>query len=468
MSLRLRLALAVSAVIAAALVVLGAVVVTSTRDHLMTDVRHRLDQSLANRVNAGPPPKSDATATADPRVLETAHLVIDPDGAIVTAEPAGPPTAPVSLPALGAADVAALRAGREITARSVDGSLRYLVRGHAGSDGRIEVEAAPLDAVDATMSSLTGRLVAGGLITLVLAAAAASVAVRRGLRPLDDVIAVAGAVAAGERQQRIPTDVGPSEIRQLSCALDRMLERQHGSLVALEASESRLRQFVADASHELQTPITSVLGWSQLVRKGAFDAAGVDAAHARIEAESRRMAALVDDLLLLARLDEHQPLDRQPVDLSAVADDAVTDARAIDPDRPVDLDAPTPAIVSGDPQRLRQVIDNLLRNARTHTPAGTGIHVVVRAGSAVQLTVDDDGPGIDPDHLDRVFDRFWRHDSSRTRSSGGTGLGLAIVAGIVAAHGGTITATNRLEGGARFTLELPAPHTAEGSDPAGH
>ena len=203
MSLRLRLALAIATVITAALVVLGAVVVTSTRTHLMTDVRHRLEQSLTNRINAGPPPKPTSTATTDPRVLETAHLVIDPDGTIVTAEPAGPPTAPVSPPALDQAAVAALRSGREITVRSVDRSLRYLARGHTAIDGRTEVEAAPLDGVDATMSSLTKWLVAGGLLTLALAAVAASFAVRRGLRPLDDVIAVADATE-GRQHWRPP------------------------------------------------------------------------------------------------------------------------------------------------------------------------------------------------------------------------------------------------------------------------
>ncbi len=330
------------------------------------------------------------------------------------------------------------------------------MRGHVDSDGRMEVEAAPLAGVDATLSSLTRRLLVGGVLTLLVALAAAVVAVRRGLRPLDAVIAVADAVAAGERQQRIPTDDGPTEIRHLSRALDGMLEQQRSSLAMLESSESRLRQFIADASHELQTPITSVLGWSQLVRKGAFEPDGASAALARIEAESRRMAALVDDLLLLARLDEHQPLSRQPVELCAVAQDAVTDAHAVDPDRPLTLDAPTPVVVSGDAQRLRQVIDNLLRNVRTHTPPGTSTYVVIRGGpQTAQLTVDDDGPGVDPGDLDHVFDRFWRHDTSRTRSTGGTGLGLAIAAGIVEAHGGMITATNRPEGGARFTIELP-------------
>jgi len=456
MSLRLRLALATAAVIAAALGILGAVVVTSTREHLIADQRHRLDRALTNRINAGPPLDRDTTGRADPRVLETAHLVVDPNGAVVIAEPAGPPTAPTPLPALGAADVARLRSGREIIVRSIDGSLRYLMRGHVDSDARMEIEAAPLDGVDATLSTLTSRLVIGAVLTLLLAVAAATVAVRRGLGPLHDVIAVADAVAAGEREQRIPTDDGPSEIRHLSRALDRMLEQQRHSLVALESSESRLRQFIADASHELQTPLTSVLGWTQLVRKGAFDADGVAAALARVEAESRRMTVLVDNLLLLARLDEHQPLDRQSVDLCAVAQDAVTDARAVDPDRPLRFDASIPVLVPGDPQRLRQVIDNLLRNVRTHTPSGTTTSIAIRTGpSTAQLSVEDNGPGINPDHLDHIFDRFWRHDTSRTRSTGGTGLGLAIVAGIVAAHAGTITAANRPDGGARFTIELP-------------
>jgi two-component system, OmpR family, sensor kinase len=228
-----------------------------------------------------------------------------------------------------------------------------------------------------------------------------------------------------------------------------MLQRQR-------ASDAHLRRFIADASHELQTPITSVIGWTELLRKGALDAAGQTTATTRIDSEARRMSVLVEDLALLARLDERRSAERREVDLSAVARDAITDARAVDAARSVTLDAPHPMVVQGDPNQLRQVIDNLLRNVRVHTPAGTAAHVSIRSKPGhVVVVVDDEGPGIDPEHLAHVFARFWRQDVSRTRSTGGSGLGLAIVSAIVEAHHGSIGATNCPNGGARFTVQLP-------------
>ncbi len=199
-----------------------------------------------------------------------------------------------------------------------------------------------------------------------------------------------------------------------------------------------------------------MLGWVQLQRRGALDAAGSAAAMERIEAESRRMAALVEELLLLARLDEQRPLHLVAIDLAAVAADAVTDARAVEAERPLTLDAPAPVIVMGDPDRVRQVIDNLLRNVRVHTPAAAPATVRVFAeGGCARVVVEDSGPGIDPESLPHVFDRFWRRDHSRTRATGGAGLGLAIVTALAAAHGGSVTAGNLPGGGAAFTVELP-------------
>jgi len=453
MSLRLRLAVGIAVVVAASLSLLGFAVVTSTRADVQSQIRHLLEQSLSNRVHSKPHPPG---AAADPRVLATAHLAFAADGSAIAAEAAGPPSDPTPLPALTDGNIAALRAGKTVTVDAVDHSLRYLVRGATTADGRLEVEAAPLEDTDATISTLIHRLLLGALITLLLATVAVVLVLRHGLRPLRKVIDTADAVAAGEREQRIPTDEGPSEIRHLSGALDRMLQQQRASLIEREDSEARLRRFISDASHELQTPITSVLGWTQLQRKGALDADGEAAAMARIESEARRMAVLVEDLLLLARLDEHRPLQMLPTNLAAVAHDAVTDAQAVEPNRPLTLLAPAPVMIDGDAARLRQVVDNLLRNVRVHTPAGGPATVEVAAvdGRAV-LTVGDSGPGIDAEHLAHVFDRFWRGDRSRTRATGGAGLGLAIVAALVDAHGGTITATNAAAGGAVFTISLP-------------
>lgn len=456
MSLRARLALGIATIVALSLGLLGVAVVQTTRSDLEGAIRRQVEQSLTNRVNAPPRRQQAAGPDSDPRTLATAHFAYTADDTPIVAEPAGPPSDPLSLPRLTDDDLPSLRAGTALTVDAVDGSLRYLVVGRETDDGRLEVEAAPLTAVDDTMSSLIQRFLIGALITLLLATGAVVFVLRHGLRPLRKVIDTADAVAAGEREQRIPTDDGPSEIRHLSLALDRMLQQQRASLIVREESEARLRRFISDASHELQTPITSVLGWAQLQRKGALDAEGEAAAMARIEAEARRMSALVDDLLLLARLDEHRPLQLHPTDLAAVARDALSDARAVEPSRPLTLDAPTPVLVQGDADRLRQVLDNLLRNVRVHTPADTAATVSVTAvGGQAVLAVADHGPGIPSEHLADVFDRFWRRDPSRTRATGGAGLGLAIVARLVDAHHGTVTVANAADGGAVFTITLP-------------
>ncbi len=462
MSLRLRLVIGISIVIAISLSLLGFAVVKSTRDDLQGAATRQLERSLSNRVNANPRPPAGPGARTDPRGLSTAHLEVDEQGEILVAEPAGPPSDPLPLPELPEAEITRLRDGKSVTVDSVDGTIRYLVLAGLGNDGRLQVEAAPLNSIDSTMSSLITRFLVGALVMLLLAAAAVVLVVSQGLRPLRKVINTADAVAAGERDQRIPTDEGPSEIRRLSVALDRMLQQQRASLIEREESELRLRRFISDASHELQTPITSVLGWTELQRKGALDDDGAAMAMARIESEGRRMSVLVEDLLLLARLDEHRPLQQVSVDLAAVARDAVIDAQAVEPARPITCDAPVPVMVSGDPARLRQVVDNLLRNVRVHTPADAPAVVIVRADKThARLIVDDNGPGIDPQNLAHVFDRFWRLDPSRTRATGGAGLGLAIVAALVDAHHGTVTASEGETGGARFTVTFPLEELAQ-------
>ena len=456
MSLRLRLAMGIAIVMFVALGVLGLTVVESTRSDLLAGARVQLEQSLSNRVRTNPPPREGPIDSADPRRLATAHLVVAVDDQIVSSDPAGPPSDPLPLPVLSTDDISSLRKGNSVTVDSQDGRIHYLVLAVSRPGGRLEVEAAPLDFVDATMDALVRRLLIGAGLTLLVAIAAVIIVVRHGLRPLRDVIDTADAVAAGEREQRIATDAGPTEIRQLSVALDRMLQQQRAALLEREESEARLRRFVADASHELQTPITSVLGWTQLQRKGALDAEGEAAAMARIESESRRMSVLVDDLLLLARLDEHRAVHVQPTDLAIIAHEAVADARAVEPSRPLICTAQSPVIVVGDPARLRQVLDNLLRNVRTHTPVGTPAQVTVTANSThAEIVVEDEGPGIAPEHLAIVFDRFWRSDRSRTRATGGAGLGLSIVAALVEVHDGSITAANRVGGGAEFRVRIP-------------
>jgi two-component system OmpR family sensor kinase len=243
-------------------------------------------------------------------------------------------------------------------------------------------------------------------------------------------------------------------------------ERMRISEVAARRSEERMRSFIADASHELRTPLTSIRGFAELYRQGAAgDEDDVRRMMGRIEAEAKRMGVLVEDLLLLARLDQERPLATDPVDLLALAGDAVHDAQAVAPDRAITLDVgPTdpPPVVIGDEARLRQVLANLLANAVRYTPAGSPITVTVTTGTgrrlgapAVTLTVADQGPGLSAEAAARVFERFYRADAARNRSDGGSGLGLAIVAALVTGHGGAVDVDTAPGAGARFVVELP-------------
>jgi two-component system OmpR family sensor kinase len=234
-----------------------------------------------------------------------------------------------------------------------------------------------------------------------------------------------------------------------------MLERLEEAFSRREASEDRLRQFLADASHELRTPLSSIRGYAELYRMGATS--DTDMAMKRIEEEAMRMGILVEDLLALARLDEIRDMRREPVALDTLARDVVRDAEATAPDRAISLDAPPAPTVLGDPDQLRQVLANLLRNALVHTPPGTPIEVTLRdRDDGVELVVRDHGRGLPPGDPAQLFERFWRSERGRERGRAGAGLGLAIVGAIVAEHDGTVTAANAPDGGAVFTVRLPA------------
>jgi two-component system OmpR family sensor kinase len=247
----------------------------------------------------------------------------------------------------------------------------------------------------------------------------------------------------------------------LGDALNSMMSTIEGAFGEKERSEARLRRFVADASHELRTPVTTIRGYAELYRHGGLaDTGDLDQAMRRTEQESVRMASLVDDLLLLARLDEGRPLDRQPVDLGVLGVDAAADARAVAPDRVVTAVVTEGVTVDGDEDRLRQVVGNLVGNALVHTPAGTAVSVRVHeADGRAVLEVHDDGPGMPADVAARAFERFSRADASRSRNGGGAGLGLAIVQAIVVAHGGEVRLTSAL--GAGTTVHVELPQTAE-------
>jgi two-component system, OmpR family, sensor kinase len=301
--------------------------------------------------------------------------------------------------------------------------------------------------------------------------------VRLSLRPLRRMTTTAGAVArlplASEVDvpHRVPDADQRTEVGQLGAAFNRMLGHVESALARREASEGRLRRFAADASHELRTPLAAIRGYAELARRhpGTLPPE-VEHALGRVEAESARMSALVEDLLLLARLDAGRPLESRPVDLTRLAIDATSDARAAGPDHRWQLELPEgPVLVQGDDQRLHQVLANLLSNARTHTPGGTTVTVALgpdHARGVAELSVTDNGPGIPEELQPDMFERFVRGDSSRSRAAGSTGLGLSIVAAVIAAHHGTVSADSG-PGGTRFTITLPLlPSQPAEQDPA--
>jgi two-component system, OmpR family, sensor kinase len=313
----------------------------------------------------------------------------------------------------------------------------------------------------AGVSSTVGRLdrleLMIGLIVVVIAGALAWALVRVELRPLRRIEDTAAAIAAGDLSQRVDVGAPGTEVGHLGESLNAMLVQIERAFDERRASESRLRRFVADAGHELRTPLTSVRGYAELYRRGgAGRPADLAMIMARIESEAERMGVLVDDLLLLANLDQGRPLERHPVELSRLVTEMATDQRMLHSDWPVQLRVAPDIEVVGDELRLRQAVGNLLANTRAHTPPGTRIviSVSVRDGMAA-IEVADDGPGVPADVMGRVFERFFRADPSRSRASGGSGLGLSIVAAIAEAHGGGVEVESPAVGGAVFRILLP-------------
>jgi two-component system, OmpR family, sensor kinase len=351
---------------------------------------------------------------------------------------------------------------RYFTVDSRDGDSRYRVR--ASIEPRTQamlISATPLEDLDATLRQLLWiELLVTGAVLAALGALGLWV-VRLGLRPLTAIESTAAAIAGGDLSRRVERAEPDTEVGRLGLALNSMLGQIESAFTAQAASERKLRRFVADASHELRTPLAAVRAYAELFSRGA-DRRPDDLARSMrgISLESERMSVLVEDLLLLARLDEGRPLEREPVDLGAVVDEAVDAARAVEPDRPIELDVDR-APVLGDRERLRQIVDNLLRNVREHTPEGTPalVRVHTENGSAT-IEVEDAGPGMDAEDSARAFERCYRADASRSRASGGVGLGLSIVAAVAEAHGGSVEATSEPGRGATFRITLPLAERA--------
>jgi two-component system, OmpR family, sensor kinase len=370
-------------------------------------------------------------------------------------EQESPPRLPTKLSLPGTPDADG-ESARFFSTTARDGSIRYRVRAWTtGASPYTFILAAPLANVDSTLHRLLWiELLVTALVLAALAVLGLWV-VRLGLRPLAAIGVTAAKIADGDLTQRIERADERTEVGRLGLALNRMLGQIEMGYRAREASEQKLRRFVADASHELRTPLAAVRAYAELFGRGAAERPeDLERSMRGISRESERMSVLVDDLLLLARLDEGRPLERELVRLDEVVGEAVDAARAVDPERPIEASLDE-ATVLGDRDRLRQTVDNLLANVRAHTPAGTPAHVALRAadGHAV-VDVSDQGPGLDDDQLAHVFERFYRTDASRARTSGGVGLGLSIVAAIAAAHGGEAIALAN-GSGATFRVDLP-------------
>ena len=351
--------------------------------------------------------------------------------------------------------LAATSSARFFSTGSVQGSTQWRVYVTRGDFGATIVVATPMNEVTSSLHRLIFIEAAAAALLLAMLAAGSWLIMRRGLRPLEEMATSASSISAGALDQRVAPADGRTEVGQLGLALNTMLSELEDAFGERDATELRLRQFLADASHELRTPLTSIQGFAELFR---LDPTGeridLPVVLRRIEEESARMEKLVAELLLLARLDQTPPAEREPVDLAVLAADACSDAVAMAPDRPVTLDAPEPVMVLGDDDHLRRAIGNLVTNAVRHTPARSALEVTAHdVGGRAVVTVRDHGAGLDPEALQHVFDRFWRADAARV--GGGAGLGLSIVAAIAHEHGGTVDAGNAVGGGAVFAISLP-------------
>jgi two-component system OmpR family sensor kinase len=344
-----------------------------------------------------------------------------------------------------------------------------------GQTTAVVVIGLPLESVDDVLKHATVVVTGVGLLTLLLASLIASWTVSRSFRPLARVEKTAAAIAAGDLSRRVEVENPASELGRLSSSLNAMLAHIETAFAARTASEARMRRFAADASHELRTPLVTIRGFSELYRHGALSTEeDVATAMGRIESEAKRMGSMVEDLLLLARLDEQRPLQQKPVDLQLIAHDAVVDTQASDRSRVISLTGldggpAGPAPVLGDEAKLRQVVGNLVGNALRYTPEGSPIELAVGvrtsdAGGRSVIEVRDHGPGISDEDAAKVFERFYRADTSRTRETGGSGLGLAIVAAIVGSHGGTVRVEKTDGGGATLVVSLPRREDALAAD----
>jgi two-component system, OmpR family, sensor kinase len=477
LSLRARLILGVVVLAGVGLVAADVVTYTALRSFLISRTDAFLDTAHSSAESAlhgpgGPrgsqpqpsPGESPDIGELKARVPGVYVQVRRPNGTVVAtgAAPQFPGTKKAPPPQLPKAISLTSHRGVDrvsyFTVNATSGDSRYRVRASIdpGSNGYTLIVATSLSSVDSTLHRL---VLVELLVTLAVLGGVAVLGlwvIRIGLRPLTEIGATAATIAAGDLSQRVARDDERTEVGRLGHALNAMLAQIESAFHAREASERRLRRFVADASHELRTPLAAIRAYAELFSRGAAERpADLERSMAGIGRESERMTLLVEDLLLLARLDEGRPLERDPVELRDVVAESVETARMLEPERPISCRL-EPATVIGDRDRLRQVVDNLLANVRAHTDPDAAVSVTLaRSDDVARIRVADAGPGLSDDQAAQVFERFYRADSSRARTSGGAGLGLSIVSAVTEAHGGRATASAAPGGGAAFTIELP-------------
>ena len=439
---------------------------------LQSNLLNRVDEDLSVVPAAGP------AATSPPSRLPGSPSKLSPEflgdrvitrlslvAGQVTEQVSGPVAAPLSAPDLSGLSAAIVAKsplpGGVFTLPSVDGTqdaYRARVLPAQAGAGEVIVMAKSLSEVTATVRRVTVVDAVVSLLVAILLAGVGVVVVRLGLRELSDVEDAAARISEGDLQVRAPHADEPTEVGSLARTFNAMVDQIEQAFASRDVSEQRLRQFLADASHELKTPVTSIRAWSELFRQGALTADGEALqAIARIEAESVRMGVLVDDLLLLARLDQHPQLRLTRLDLAELAREVASSVAATSTGHALVVSGDASVDVVGDRDGLRRVLVNLLRNAVLYTSAGT--HVVITVTDVhpdVTLIVSDDGPGMSADAAQHAFDRFYRPDTGRARSVAGSGLGLAIVSSVVQAHEGAVTLETTPGEGATFTVTLPA------------
>jgi two-component system OmpR family sensor kinase len=463
-STRRRLVASILAALLVVLAVAGTVAFDVVRDRLIQRVDRDLESSAASiRAFTTPEQLLALGQRPNPGANSQAIIVVDATDATLLLIPARTPSHPIPPPDLTNFRVADLvaRVGQPFSRHAAQGSsvsYRVLVS-RFGDNGDMLVVAAPITDQQETLRQLATVQLVAAVGALVVIGTLVWLFSRVAIKPIEDMIGVASAIGEGDLGARVDTTSHGTEVARLAAALNAMLNQLEVAFAAKDASEARLRRFAADASHELRTPLTTIQGWADLYASGGANSAEmISTAMDRISGETQRMSALVEDLLLLARLDQQRPLHQEPVDLRAVVAESVGDLRTVQPRRPVTVDLPPePVIVQGDEARLRQVVGNLLTNIRVHTDPEVPAHIwlgVDRTGA--QLVIADDGPGLSEPDATHAFDRFYRSEESRARSSGGTGLGLAIVRSVIEAHGGTITLASAPGEGAVFSIWLPS------------